>query len=180
MQRSLVVVVSDFRGPRDWKRGLLRVAARHATLAVEIRDPREQELADVGELHLVDPETGRQLLVDTGDPVVREQFAEAAAEDRRELVAMLTSAGVPHVALSTEGDWLRRSLRSWAGATGGELRLAVPALRAARGPARGGRLPGARPAARAALGRLVEAGDAAEHRAAAVARAAATSRPRCS
>jgi uncharacterized protein (DUF58 family) len=106
-QRSLVVVVSDFRGPIDWQRPLLRLAARHRTLAVEIRDPREQELADVGELHLEDPETGRQLLVDTQDPVLRARFKEAAEEERQALVTTLAAAGVPHVALSTEGDWLR-------------------------------------------------------------------------
>jgi uncharacterized protein (DUF58 family) len=106
-QRSLVVVVSDFRGPIDWQRPLLRLAARHRTLAVEIRDPREQELADIGELHLEDPETGRQLLVDTQDPVLRARFKEAAAEERGALVTTLAAAGVPHVALSTEGDWLR-------------------------------------------------------------------------
>ncbi|HWB21577.1 MAG TPA: DUF58 domain-containing protein [Gaiellaceae bacterium] len=106
-QRSLVVVVSDFRGPVDWQTPLLRVAARHPTLAVEIRDPREQELADVGELRLVDPETGRQLRVDTRDRVLRERFAVAAEEERRGLVTMLASVGVPHIALSTQGDWLK-------------------------------------------------------------------------
>jgi uncharacterized protein (DUF58 family) len=106
-QRSLVVVVSDFRGPIDWQTPLLRVAARHPTLAVEIRDPREQELADVGELRLVDPETGRQLRVDTRDRVLRERFAVAAEEERRGLVTMLASIGVPHIALSTQGDWLK-------------------------------------------------------------------------
>jgi len=74
---------------------------------VEIRDPREQELADVGELRLVDPETGRQLRVDTSDRRLRERFAAAAAGERRALVAALASSGVRHVALSTEGDWLR-------------------------------------------------------------------------
>jgi uncharacterized protein (DUF58 family) len=107
VQRSLVVVVSDFRGPMDWHKPLLRVAGRHPTVAVEIRDPREQELADVGELRLVDPETGRQLRVDTGNSSLRERFRVAAAEERTGLVRLLASAGVRHVALSTEGDWLR-------------------------------------------------------------------------
>ncbi|HEX6762623.1 MAG TPA: DUF58 domain-containing protein [Gaiellaceae bacterium] len=106
-QRALVVVVSDFRGKPDWRAPLLRLAGRHTVLAVEIRDPREQELADVGELRLVDPETGRQLRVDTGDRALRERFAAAAADERRALVTMLASAGVRHVALGTEGDWLR-------------------------------------------------------------------------
>jgi uncharacterized protein (DUF58 family) len=107
VQRSLVVIVSDFRGPFDWGGQLLRVAGRHPTVAVEIRDQREQELADVGELRLVDPETGRQLRVDTSDRRLRERFAAAASEERQGLVRVLSSAGVRHVALSTEGDWLR-------------------------------------------------------------------------
>jgi uncharacterized protein (DUF58 family) len=107
VQRSLVVVVSDFRGPVDWRNPMLRLAGRHPTIAVEIRDPREQELADVGELQLIDPETGRGLRVNTSDRTLRQRFSAAAAEERKNLVTMLASAGVPHVALSTEGDWLR-------------------------------------------------------------------------
>lgn len=106
-QRALVVVVSDFRGPRDWRRPLLDVAGRHEVLAVEIRDPREQELVPAGILHLVDPETGRRLRVDTGDARLRERFAIAAAEERRAVARELAAAGVGHVVLSTEGDWLR-------------------------------------------------------------------------
>jgi len=106
-QRALVVVVSDFRGALDWQPALLRLAGRHTVLAIEVRDPREQELADVGELRLVDPETGRQLRVDTRDAALRQRFADAATEERRALVALLAGAGVRHVALSTEGDWLR-------------------------------------------------------------------------
>ena len=106
-QRALVVVVSDFRGPRDWRKPLLQLAARHAVVAVEIRDQREQELANVGHVWLVDPETGRKLHVDTASRRLRERFAAAAAEERADLVRELASLGVPHVSLSTGGDWLR-------------------------------------------------------------------------
>ena len=106
-QRSLAVVVSDFRGPRDWRAPLLQLAARHAVVAVEIRDPREQELPNVGHIWLVDPETGRRLHVDTAKRKLRERFADAAAEERAVLGRELTSLGVPHVVLSTSGDWLR-------------------------------------------------------------------------
>jgi uncharacterized protein (DUF58 family) len=106
-QRSLAVVVSDFRGPRDWRGPLLRVAARHAVVAVEIRDRREQELPNVGHIWLVDPETGRKLHVDTARKRVRERFAEVAAAERADLGRELAGLGVPHLVLSTEGDWLR-------------------------------------------------------------------------
>ena len=107
-QRSLVVVVSDFRGSREWRGPLLELAGRHELIAVEIRDPREQELPDVGELRLVDPETGRQLRVDTANALIRRRFAAAADKERRELAALLAAGGARHVVLSTEGDWLRR------------------------------------------------------------------------
>ena len=107
-QRSLVIVVSDFRGPRDFKAPLLRLAAQHAVVAVEIRDPREQELPNVGHIWLVDPETGRKLHVDTAKRRLRERFAEAAAAERSTLAKELASLGVPHAVLSTSGDWLRQ------------------------------------------------------------------------
>jgi uncharacterized protein (DUF58 family) len=106
-QRSFVVLVSDFRGPDDWRRPLLQLAGRHDVIAVEIRDPREQELPDAGELWLVDPETGRQLRVDTRSAKLRRRFATAAAADRERVAQRLASIGVRHVVLATSGDWLR-------------------------------------------------------------------------
>jgi uncharacterized protein (DUF58 family) len=106
-QRSLVVVVSDFRGPRDWRRPLLELAGRHDVVALEIRDPREETLPNVGALWLVDPETGRLLRVDTRSRRLRERFAAAAAEERTDVEKALASLGVRHLVLSTSGDWLR-------------------------------------------------------------------------
>jgi uncharacterized protein (DUF58 family) len=106
-QRSLVAIVSDFRGPRDWRPPLLQLAGGHDILAIEIRDPREETLPNVGDLRLVDPETGRQLRVDTASRRLRERFSAAAAAERAEVARELTSLGAAHVVLSTEGDWLR-------------------------------------------------------------------------
>jgi uncharacterized protein (DUF58 family) len=107
-QRALVTVVSDFRGPYDWRPALTSLAGRHDVVAVEIRDPREQELPDMGELWLVDPETRRQVRVDTRDSGLRERFSVAAADERATVARALASLGVRHVVLSTHGDWLRR------------------------------------------------------------------------
>ena len=106
-QRAVVVVVSDFRGPRDWREALIGLAGRHEVVAVEIRDPREQELPNAGALWLVDPETGRQVRVDTRSQRLRTGFAAAAAAERAELARMVASAGARHVVLTTSGDWLR-------------------------------------------------------------------------
>ena len=104
---GLVVIVSDFRGPLDWRRDLAAVAARHHVLAVEIGDPRETDLPDVGELTLVDAETGREVRVDTSSRRLRERFASAAVQDRARLAADFRRLGVDHIVLSTSGGWLR-------------------------------------------------------------------------
>jgi uncharacterized protein (DUF58 family) len=135
-QRGLVVLVSDFRGERDWEQPLRSLRARHGVLAVEIRDPRELELTPMGDLWLVDPETGRQLQVNTSRRRVRRRFADAALAEREEVAAALRRTTADHLVLSTEGDWLRD--------LAGHLRRGEAALRAAT-PAR------AAAAARAAM-----------------------------
>jgi uncharacterized protein (DUF58 family) len=104
---GLVVIVSDFRGPRDWLRSLAALAARHHVIAVEIDDPREAELTDVGELTLIDAETGREVRVDTSSRKLRDRFTEAATQERASLAADLRRLGVDHIVLSTAGSWLR-------------------------------------------------------------------------
>src|SRR5690242_19153399 len=104
---GLVALVSDFRGTRDWLPLLAPVASRHQLLAVEIRDPREDELPDVGELTLVDAETGREVRVVTSSRRLRHRFAEAASADRAALAVELRRLGARHLVLSTSGDWLR-------------------------------------------------------------------------
>jgi hypothetical protein len=61
----------------------------------------------VGDLWLVDPETGRQVRVDTRSRSLRQRFAQAAAEERSGVARVLTALGVPHCVLTTQGDWLR-------------------------------------------------------------------------
>jgi len=106
-QPGFVVIVSDFRGPLDWRRPLRAMRARHRLLAVEIRDPREERLKPAGRLALVDPETGQLVEVDTSRRQLRERFAAAAAQERAGVAEQLRKGGADHVVLSTRGDWLR-------------------------------------------------------------------------
>src|SRR4051794_31623702 len=117
---GLVVVISDFRegAPEDgrpaWARALGALSARHDVLAVEVADPREAELPDVGHLVLVDPETGARAEADTSSEALRRGFAAAELARRDRVAAVLRRARARHVVVSTDGDWLRdldRSLR---------------------------------------------------------------------
>lgn len=119
-ERGLVVVVGDFRGRGDWRQPLARLAFKHDVMAIEISDPRETELPNVGQVVLTDPETGRQLRVDTTSELMRRRFASAAQKERESVANALASIEVRHLVLSTSGDWLRtlviflrRQRRGW-------------------------------------------------------------------
>jgi len=107
-RRGLVVVVSDLLDPAQvWGPPLHRVAQRHDVIVAEVLDPRELELPDVGVLRLVDPETGRELEVQTGSRRLRERYAAAAANRRAGHAEQVRAAGAGHVVLRTDRDWLR-------------------------------------------------------------------------
>jgi uncharacterized protein (DUF58 family) len=119
-RRGLIVIVGDFLGPRDWQGQMSAIAAGHHVIAIEISDPREHHLPDVGDLLLTDPETGDQLRVDTSDRKLRRRYAEASSSRRAEVARILRSISVHHLSLSTSGDWLRplagflrRERRGW-------------------------------------------------------------------
>src|SRR5690606_26129899 len=82
------------------------LALRHDVLAVELVDRRELELAPVGLLHLVDPESGRVLEVQTSSAKVRRRYADAAMAQRQAIAGSLQRAGARHLHLRTDRDWL--------------------------------------------------------------------------
>jgi uncharacterized protein (DUF58 family) len=104
---GLRVVVSDFLDPSlDWSQPVRRLASRHQVLAVEVVDPRELELPDVGLLAVVDPETGARREVWTGRRGLRSRYAAAAAAHRLEVRTALRRAGAEHLVLRTDRDWV--------------------------------------------------------------------------
>ncbi len=103
-QRSIVVVISDLVGieiPVDRLRAL---ATRHDVAVVQLADPLDRELPDVGLLSISDPETGVERVVDTGDHRVRAAYKNAALLAQNKRVLELRKAGVDHVIVDVGDD----------------------------------------------------------------------------
>jgi uncharacterized protein (DUF58 family) len=109
-RRSLVFVVSDFVSKPGWERPLSQLSRRHEVLAIRVWDRRETALPDAGFVYFEDAETGEQIPVDTGDPVFRRTFVEAAARREATLNERFTRAGVDPYTISTEDDLVRSIL----------------------------------------------------------------------
>jgi uncharacterized protein (DUF58 family) len=105
-RRGQIVVVSDFLDPSEWALPLRRLGLRHTVVAVQVVDPREFALPDVGLLALVDPESGRTIEVNTGSRALRDRYAAAAADRHADIARRVRLAGAGHLVVSTEEDWL--------------------------------------------------------------------------
>jgi uncharacterized protein (DUF58 family) len=109
-RRGLAVVISDFLGEPEWERPMRALSGRHELLAIEVIDPRELELPDVGTVVLADPETGRQREVVT-TPLLCREFAAAASAHRDRVAAALRRCGAAHLRLRTDSDWVSDVVR---------------------------------------------------------------------
>lgn len=110
-RRGLVVVVSDFLDD-GWIRPFRSLAHSHDAVAVEVFDPRETELADVGMVKMSDPETGAVAWIDTSHASMRSAFAADARSRRDRIAREIRGVGATHVAVSTAGDWAAQLVAS--------------------------------------------------------------------
>ncbi|MBA2559939.1 MAG: DUF58 domain-containing protein [Propionibacteriales bacterium] len=115
-KRGLRVVVSDFIDARDacldvdipapWEKAMRELSLRHQVVAVEIVDPRELDIPNVGIVQLQDPETGQVRELNTARRKVRQRYAIAARAQRERTARALRRAGVAHLVLRTDRDWI--------------------------------------------------------------------------
>jgi uncharacterized protein (DUF58 family) len=99
-RRAVVFLVSDFL-TTGYRPDLERLARRPDVSALQLYDPRERELPDVGLVSLHDPESGRWRRVDTGRGETRERFRLRAAEFDRSLEQETRECGADRVRLET-------------------------------------------------------------------------------
>ena len=110
-RRSLLLVVSDFISADGWEAPLSRLARRHEVVAIQVVDPRESELPDVGGVYVEDAETGEQIFVDTSDLGFRARLAAAAEARQADLEARARKAGVDLYPVRTDDDLVRSLMR---------------------------------------------------------------------
>jgi uncharacterized protein (DUF58 family) len=110
-RRSLIFIVSDFMAAPGWEQVVRRLSHHHEIVAVDLYDPREGFIPDVGLVTFEDPETGRQLVVDTADARLRERFQWAAMEQREYLCKTLAGCGIDLLELTTAEEMLPALVR---------------------------------------------------------------------
>jgi uncharacterized protein (DUF58 family) len=85
---------------------MLRQANRkHDLVAVQVTDPRELELPELGRLVFQDAETGEIVEVNTGDARKRRAFAERQDKEQEQMLRLFRRAGIDAIRLRTDKDY---------------------------------------------------------------------------
>jgi uncharacterized protein (DUF58 family) len=109
-RRCVAFLLSDFLAA-ELRRPLRVANRRHDLIAVVLEDPREQALPDLGLLALEDAESGEAVVVDTGDPRLRAEFARRQSAARVERDRFLHSLDVDAVTVRTDQPYANALLR---------------------------------------------------------------------
>jgi len=102
-QRAVLFVVSDFIDQLP-QRALQRAAARHDVVVLEIVDPRDLELPQVGPVLLEDAESGRLAIVDGRRAAAFENARRRTERER--LHELLGGLGIDRLELRTDRPYL--------------------------------------------------------------------------
>jgi uncharacterized protein (DUF58 family) len=105
-RRSIVFVVSDFvADPAGYRKALAITNKRHDVIAVDLHDPLEAGLENVGLLTLEDPETGEIVWADTGSRAWRDLFRTRILDMEAAKVQAMRQANVDHIDIGTEQEY---------------------------------------------------------------------------
>ena len=112
-RRAIVFLISDFQSPGDpeatraeLRRAMRQTNRRHDLIAVQVADPREMELPNVGVLALEDAETGEVIELDTANSAIRKRFKELSIARAKRMTTDFRAEGVDTLELKTDAPYM--------------------------------------------------------------------------
>ena len=103
---SDLIDVDGERKPR-YEEALKIAANRHDISVINIYDPRERTLPNVGLVHVRDAETGRSSWVDTASAAVRQNYAAWSREASENALSTLRRYRIDTVSIATGDDYVK-------------------------------------------------------------------------
>jgi uncharacterized protein (DUF58 family) len=105
-RRTVAFLISDFIADQ-YEKSLRVVSAKHDLIPIQVVDPREDELPDVGLALVEDLESGVLVEVDTSNLNVRADYAREAQKQRANREQLFRRLKLDHVTVSTDQDFVK-------------------------------------------------------------------------
>lgn len=105
-KRCTTFIISDFFDQKPYLQSLQIANSKHDVVAIQVYDPRETELPDVGFLKVRDAETGQERWVDTSSRRVREAYAEWWNKSQQQMQEAFLRSRVDSISIRTDEDFV--------------------------------------------------------------------------
>jgi len=105
-RRAVAFLISDFIAD-GYERALRITSAKHDMIPIQIVDPREEELPDLGLVLAEDLETGELFEVDTGSAAARAAYAARIARERVGREQMFRRLSLDHLTIQTDRPYVK-------------------------------------------------------------------------
>jgi uncharacterized protein (DUF58 family) len=105
-RRSIIFLVSDFMAdPQSYRRELAVTNRRHDLIAVDINDPLDSNIADVGLLVVEDPESGEIEWIDTSNKKWQNAFRARMDALETEKTRVFRQSSVDRIDINTDEEY---------------------------------------------------------------------------
>lgn len=105
-KRCTIFMLSDFIDESDYGRTISVVARKHDLLAMQVFDPHEAELPNVGLLRIKDAESGKIMMVDSSSSRVAKQYREYWQKMTKYMQETFRKYDVNSVSTQTDADFV--------------------------------------------------------------------------
>ncbi len=106
-KRGTVFIFSDFMDSSPFATSLKKLARRHDTVAVQITDPIEANLPNLGLMDFIDPESGELLTLDTNSILFKRAYKKNFASYRDSISQELKKAQIDLVEVTNGEDFIQ-------------------------------------------------------------------------
>lgn len=105
-KRTVAFMLSDFVG-EGFEKLLKRAGKKHDFIALQIEDPIDSELPNIGFIPMIDPETGIEIWFTSGSKRSRKNYKALELERKVKLEKAFSRSGVDYTTISTDKDFVK-------------------------------------------------------------------------
>ena len=114
-KRCTAFVLSDFietdRHLDELQDAMQIASGKHDIIALQLYDPMDRNLPDVGIIEVEDAESGRKTWIDTSSDALRRHYRQSWDERERKLASIFNRSRVDNISFSTEDDYVKALIK---------------------------------------------------------------------
>ncbi len=106
-RKAIIFILSDFFDS-GWEDKLKIAGMKHDVIALNVVDPLEKSLPNLGLLTVSDSENGNSMVIDTSSKRYRDKYKKEYLKRSKYLMQTLSKCGVSQIVIDSDKEWIDR------------------------------------------------------------------------